>query len=84
MLATGEGRSVLKEYYTWAPLIVAALELRPNRASVYETLFTRFITPAVGFLDVGKPEMCFEIYQQGFQFAREQADAHGLFANTGC
>lgn len=83
MLTTEDGRDMVKEYYTWAPCIVKALEVHPQKDSVYETLFNRFIKPAVDFLDAGKPEMCFEIYRQGYQFAREQANAHGLFANTG-
>jgi len=62
MLASDEGKALVKRYYEVAPIIVAAIDKLPNAASVYEYLNNTFITQALQRIGAGHFEIAQLIY----------------------
>lgn len=62
MLATEEGKVLVKLYYAVAPSIVEAIDSRPDAASVYARLDSLFIQPALHRIGSGELEVALGIY----------------------
>ena len=56
------GQAALSQYYTQAPGIVETLNQRPDGRAVYQSLYERFLAPAVQAIQSGDYAKAFQLY----------------------
>ena len=62
MLATGEGRRLVEEYYRLAPAIVTTVRLCWDEAAVYEGVYRDYLLPCLRLLEAGDERGCRDKY----------------------
>lgn len=72
LMATEQGRMEVKEYYTVAPKIVAAIDARSDAGAVWKELFSTVITPAVAYIKDGRQEEAHRLYRDCVLRLQEQ------------
>lgn len=68
--ALPEGVALIKQYYALAPQIVAALETKDDKSSIYARLASLFIYPALQAISRGDNNEAMNIYTGMVEFAR--------------
>lgn len=63
MRQTQQGKSLLAEYQTLGPAVVAAISHCENRKEIYDYLFQNMITPAVAMIKNGEHQNAVDWYQ---------------------
>ena len=64
MLATGEGRRLVEEYYRLAPAIVTSVRLCWDEKAVYEGVYRDYLLPCLGLLEAGDAAGCRDKYME--------------------
>ena len=60
--AQPDGAELIQQYYEIAPMIVAQIELSPNKDEIYEHLYHHYIKGCVSLIEDGQYESCKELY----------------------
>jgi len=60
--AQPDGAHLIQHYYEIAPMIVAQIELSPNKDEIYEHLYHHYIKDCVSLIEAGQYESCKELY----------------------
>lgn len=55
-----DGRELIEAYYALAPRIIRAIDRSPDRAEVYEELYTRWLSASLELIEAGRYEEAFE------------------------
>lgn len=70
MKATPERAALVKEYYTTAPDILRAIEIRPDSNNILLTLYDNYLTRAIKAIELGKNEIALNIYKQMYLYLK--------------
>lgn len=79
MLKSPQTAALVKEYYQVAPLVVDALNRRPDAQQIYVEIYHRFVAPAVQAITQGNMPLALEIYAAMLKFVvpfAQQAEPH--------
>jgi len=63
LLSSEEGRQAIARYYTIAPPIVTQINRSSCRATIYRSIYTMLVRPAVELIEMGLPAQAFKLYQ---------------------
>lgn len=64
MLRQPEGPLLIQEYYTFAPSIVAAINIAPNPERIYRSLWQNCISPCMQEAAAGQNQSCLQRYTE--------------------
>ena len=62
LMRSKEGRALVDEYYDLAPVIVRAINMRKDRAEIYEDIYKSCLTPCIRCIEEGDQERCKDLY----------------------
>ncbi len=62
MLASPEGRELVKEYYEIAPGIVLMIDMQKNAKEIYDDIYRNYLMPCLSWIEEGDKEACQEHY----------------------
>ena len=62
LMRSKEGRALVDEYYDLAPVIVRAINMRKDRAEIYEDIYKSCLTPCIRCIEEGNQERCKDLY----------------------
>ncbi len=77
------GAEVIEAYYALAPQIVAAIDRSPERAVVYEELYSRWLTASLELIRAGKHEEALENCVEVLRELAERYPPHETGGSTG-
>ena len=63
MMQTSYGEELVKNYYSIAPSIVAAINASPANAKVYEFMYENLVQKSIQLIHNGQYEMAMEYYR---------------------
>lgn len=69
MMQTDDGEAMVEEYDKIAPIIVSAIDQRPDAQQVYSMIYDQFILPACEAIQSGDNKGALEIYAKMVAFA---------------
>ena len=64
MLKTKEGEALVEEYYDVAPAIVTCIDMEADSASVYKSIWNRWLSPCLSDMEAGRAELCEARYKE--------------------
>lgn len=62
LASTPQGQQMIQEYEAIAPLVVAAVQSRPDAMTIFKSIYTQFIAPAVEAIKGGNYPQALQIY----------------------
>lgn len=81
MMGTPQGQAMVQEYEDIAPLVVEAIQTRPDALEIFKQLFTKFIAPATEAVKASNYPLALQIYAAMIEavtpFAQEVLDWDG-------
>lgn len=57
-----DGEDLIKEYYQVAPSIVSVIDAQPDCVSIYRSIWEKYLTPCLKYIESGKFEKCKTLY----------------------